>query len=180
MYEAKIGDVSSVFSMDGKYVVAKLTAETEPGLMKLDANMRPGIEAAVKAEKKAEIIVNKYKTAASLQAVASASGQQAQQADSFSAATPFIGNLGYEPKVVGYTFYDGFKVNTLSPGIKGQDGVFYISVLNRFTRQMPLDDTNMREQQRGMMEGQIKNSVNGMIGDMLKKKAKVEYNGKML
>lgn len=180
MYEAKIGDVSSVFSMDGKYVVAKLASETEPGLMKLDANMRPVIEAAVKAEKKSDVIINKYKSATSLQAIASASGQPAQQADSFSAATPFIGNLGYEPKVVGYTFYEGFKMNTLSPGIKGQDGVLYISVVNRFKRQMPLDDTNMREQQRGMMEGQTKNTVNGMIGDMLKKGVKVKYNGKML
>lgn len=178
MYDAKVGDVSNVFTMDGRYIVAKLSGEQEAGLMKLDANNRPSIEAAVKSEKKAEQIINKYK-GKSLEAIAQEAGQQVAQADSFNAANPFAGNIGYEPKVVGYTFYKDFKPNAVAPAIKGQDGVLYISLLNRWDRPATQDE-GIRKQQAAMAEMQLKNTLSSMVQEQLKKSATIKYNSKNL
>jgi peptidyl-prolyl cis-trans isomerase D len=179
MYDANVGDVSQVFTLDGRYIVAKLSGKQDAGLMKLDAAMRPAIETAVKAEKKAEMIKNKYKGMSSLEAIAQAAGQQVQQADSFNASNSFAGNIGYEPKVVGYAFYPGFKANTVSPGIKGQDGVVYISLVNKWTRPATQDAYTVKQQQM-MMEMQTKNSLSSLIQEQLRKNATIKYNSKNL
>jgi peptidyl-prolyl cis-trans isomerase D len=179
MYEAKVGDVSQVFALDGRYIVAKLSSTQEPGLMKLDANMRPAIENMVRAEKKAELIKTKYKGATSLDAISQASGQPILQADSFNASNAFVANLGYEPKAVGYAFNKGFALNTMSPAIKGQDGVIYISVTNRFTK-AGASDPATTAQMAQMMDMQMKNSMGQQVFDILRKKADIKYNPKNL
>jgi peptidyl-prolyl cis-trans isomerase D len=179
MYDAKIGDVSPVFQMDGRYVVAKLTSKKDKGLMGLDANNRPTVEAAARAEKKGKIIADKYKTLNNLDAIAQASKQPVMQADSFSASSPFVPNLGYEPKAVGYSFYDGFKPNATSPAIQGQDGVIFMSLLGRFEKPVP-NDENAIMQNRNMMDMQLRSSVSSGVQELLRNKADVEYNTKNL
>ncbi len=179
VYEANVGDVSQVFSMDGHYVVAKLNSKQEPGLMKLDANTRPSIESAVRADKKAAMIANKYKGSQSLQAIATASGQQVQQSDSVNAASGFIPNMGYEPKAIGYAFYKGFNLNTMSPAIQGQDGMIYMTVTSRGERAM-IETPEVMQRQTTMMQMQAKNAISGGIFESLKKAAKVKYNAKNL
>jgi peptidyl-prolyl cis-trans isomerase D len=181
VYEHEVNDVSAVFQMPGRYVVVKIAGKQDAGLMKPDANMRPGIEAAVRQQKKAEMIMSKYKgNASSLEAVAQASGQQVGQADSFTAANPFNPTMGYEIKVVGYAFYDGFKPNTISPAIKGQDGVFFTSLIGRYNKPLPPEQAQMAAQQKVMMESQLRNSASGTIMDMMRKNAKITYNVKNL
>ena len=90
IYDSKVGTVSGVFSVDNRYVVVKVSGSQEAGLMKLDENMKPNIERAVKTEKKAKMIMDKYKGQSSLEAVAQASQQQVMQADSFNASTPSV------------------------------------------------------------------------------------------
>ncbi|MCD6063292.1 MAG: hypothetical protein K0R82_1203 [Flavipsychrobacter sp.] len=141
----------------------------------VDAAMRPSIEAAVRAEKKAEILKNKYKSSASVDAVAQATGQPVQQADSFNLASPFAPNLGYEPKAVGYCFYEGFKPNTLSPAITGQDGVIFMSVIMRGTKPMPSDPIIIN-QQKSMLDMQSKNTMASVMQEVLRKNAEIEYN----
>lgn len=179
MYDAKVGEVSPVFTLDGHYIVAKLTAKQDKGLMTLDANLRPVLEAAVKAEKKAAMIAEKYKAMQNLEAIAQASGQAVQRADSFNAATPYINNLGYEPKVVGYAFFKGFKPNQISPAIKGQDGVFFISPLNFWTMQAPAMQ-NMEALQRMQMQMQTRNAIGGMLQEAMQRNASIKYNTKNL
>lgn len=175
MYDAEVGDVSPVFALDNRYVVAKLSGKQEKGLMKLDAAMRPSIEAAVRAEKKAEMLKNKYKSATTLDAIAQASGQPMQQADSFNLSSPFAPNIGYEPKVVGYSFYEGFKPGVLSPAIKGQDGLIYMNLLMRTTKPVP-SDPMIVNQQRAMIDMQAKNTFGTVMQDVLRKNARIEYN----
>lgn len=179
MYEAKLGEISPVFNLEGRYVIAKLTNIQNKGLMQLDASNRPMIESMVKAEKKAELIAKNYQGATSLDAIAQKAGQPIQQADSFNAANAYAPNLGYEPKVVGYTFFDGFKPNTVSPAIKGQDGVFFISLKDR-TQRTDLPEDPMMMQQAAMMRMQLKNSIYSMLQETMKRNAEIEYNAKNL
>lgn len=178
MYDAKVGDVSPVFPLDGRYVVAKLSGKKEKGMMDLDANLRPVIEAAVRNEKKAKIIADKYKSGP-LETIAQASAQTVQQADSFNGSQPFVPNMGYEPKIVGYTFFKGFNVGATSPAIKGQDGVYYLNLVFRGSRPEP-SDPNILMQMKSMQGMQLKSAITGGIDEMMRKTAEVEYHSKNL
>ena len=179
MYDAEVGDISPVFQIDHRYVVAKLTGKQESGLMKLDGNTRLTVEAAVRAQKKADILISRYKSLNGLDAIAGASKQQVMQADSFNLSSPFVANIGYEPKVVGYSFFEGFKQNTVSPPIKGQEGVIYASLIFRGSKPMTTDP-NIIAPQRGMMEMQSKNTLSGAVQEVLRKNARVKYNAQNL
>src|SRR5690606_27328934 len=179
VYEAKNGNVSPIFNVDNRYIVAKLTDVQEKGLMKPDANNRPMLEAAVKAEKKAKILKDKYTNVTSLEALASAAGQSVGTADSFNANSTYLPFLGPEPKIVGYSFYEGFKENTISPAITGQDGIFFISLKQRSENPVQENDYAIG-QQKMMAEMQLKNTISSGVMDVLKRKSKIEYNGNLL
>jgi peptidyl-prolyl cis-trans isomerase D len=96
------------------------------------------------------------------------------------ANSAYLPYLGPEPKIVGYTFYDGFKPNTVSPPIQGQDGLFFISLTARNEAPAAPADPMMISQQAMMMQMQVKNSISGGLMDLLRKKAEIKYNGALL
>jgi peptidyl-prolyl cis-trans isomerase D len=180
IYNARPGDVSEVFKMDNKYIVAKLTGEQAPGPMKIDDANRPMLEGLVKAEKKAALIIEKYKKPASLETLASAIGQQVQTAENINAGGGYIPNMGFEPMVAGYAFNAKFQPNTVSPGIKGQDGVYYFVVTSRQQAPVPASDPNQMASQRKMMSMQMKGNIGNMQQEVMRKKANVKYSAENL
>lgn len=178
MYEHKVGDVSQVFQLgDQRYVVAKLAATFEKGLKEINPIDRPMLEQKVREEKKSELIAKKY-AGKSLDAIAAESAQQVQQSDSVTLAGAYVPNLGYEPKVVGYAFNNAFQPNTVSPAIKGQSGVFFITVLNRVNSPLPPDGGMMDQiltMQRQQQERQMRNVIDQAIQQSLIKSTNVEY-----
>lgn len=177
VYDAKMDEVSPVFQLDGRYIVAKLSGIQEKGLMKLNPTIRPAIENMVRTQKKGQMIADKYKSMNNLDAIASASAQPAKQIDSFNISLQFISDLGYEPKVAGYTFYQGFKPNTMSPAIKGMDGVFFVNLLQRAVINVPVDPA-MEAQKKMMAESQYRQQASQQVMEMLRKKAEIKYNVK--
>ncbi|MGN6568453.1 MAG: peptidylprolyl isomerase [Flavipsychrobacter sp.] len=177
MYDAKVGDVSGVFSQEDRYVVAKLAGKQDKGLMQIDANIRPRLEAVVRQDKKAKMIADQYKSAGNLEAIASNTQQTVLQADSFTIGSAYVPVLGYEPKVEGYTFFDGLKPNTVSPGIKGSNAVYFISVTNRWSQALDQNTINMLNgQQRTMLARDQQNALNQMLRPTIVKEADVKYN----
>ena len=176
-FEHKEGEVSGVFQLgDQRYVVAKLSGINEKGLMAITPANRAMLQQRVADEKKAAAITAKYKGAASLDAIASGSGQQVAQSDSVMLAGAYIPGLGYEPKVVGYTFSNTLQPNTVSTGIKGQGGVYFITVLNRTTAPANPNMMQMVMMQRAQQEGQLRNAVSQQLQQSVTKKADVQYN----
>ncbi len=177
-YGHKVGDISGVFQLgDQRYVVAKLTGIDDKGMPTISAAKRPMLEQKVRDEKKAEMIQKKYGSSGSLDAIASGSGQQVQQSDSVVLGGSYVPGLGYEPKVVGYAFCQSFQPNTLSPGIKGQGGVYFITVLNRNTPQVDANVLQMlAAQQRNQQEGQLRNTISQQLQQDIVRKADVTYN----
>jgi peptidyl-prolyl cis-trans isomerase D len=176
-YEHNIGDISPVFQLgDQRYVVAKLSSIQDKGLMGITRGNRPQLEQKVREEKKAELIAKKINGAASLDAIAQTMGQTVMQLDSLSlnGSNP---NLGYEPKVMGYTFNSAFQPNTVSPAIKGQNGVYYITVLNRVSNPVPEQFVQqVAGRQRAMEEGQMRNAIGQLLQQAVSKQADVKYN----
>jgi peptidyl-prolyl cis-trans isomerase D len=178
--DRKAGAVSTPFSIDGRYVVAKLSGIKDAGLMTLDASSRPQIEALVKAQKKGDLLLQRYGKMQSLDAVATASKQAVMTADSFSMANPFAPNLGFEPKVIGYSFYPNFKENATSPAIRGNDGVFFLSLTHRFSNPMPALDKATLEQQKMSLTMQLRQAMGSALQQAAMRNAKITYNSKML
>jgi peptidyl-prolyl cis-trans isomerase D len=177
IFDKKLGDVSPVFQVgDQRYVVAKLTAANEEGISGVTPANRPMLEQKVREEKKAAEIIKQCQGKGTLDAIAATMGAQVGQADSVVMGASFIQNLGYEPKVAGYTFFSGFQPNTVSPAIKGNGAVYFISVLSRGTK--PTDPQAMNQvlaQERGMMEMQLRNSMSQALQQELIHAAKVKY-----
>lgn len=174
MYGAEVNDVSPVFAMTGKYIVAKLTSARKKGMMQLDDVLKQNMEMQVRNGKKAEMIAKKYESKKSLAEIAAAAASQVQSFDSFRGNNSFSGPMGYAPKVVGYSFSKDFKLNTVSKPIKEQNGVYYISVKNRYGK--PDVDTTFVTREREMMQMETKNSISSQVPLQLKKKAKIKYN----
>ncbi|MDQ0105448.1 peptidyl-prolyl cis-trans isomerase D [Chitinophaga terrae (ex Kim and Jung 2007)] len=128
-YESKTGSVSNVFTFDDKYVVAVLTNVTEAGTAPLSA-VRPQVEAEVKKHKKAEQIIAKLKSPASLEAAASSTNQPVLKAENVNFASPFVASLNFEPRVVGASFNKNWGTAKVSSPIEGNAGVFVIKVDN--------------------------------------------------
>ncbi len=178
MFGHKVGDISAVFQLgQQRYVVAKLISIADKGLVPLSPANRPQIEQKIREEKKADLIAKKY--SGSLDAIASASGQQVQQSDSVVAGGGYIPNLGFEPKVIGYAFNNGLQLNAVSPGIKGMGGVYFISVLNRNVTPLPTDQNMLMQmlgQARYNQQMQLMNGANQVIQQAIVKKAEATYN----
>jgi peptidyl-prolyl cis-trans isomerase D len=173
-YGAKAGEVSNPFTMDNKFVVAKLAAINEPGLRNLDMATKAQLEPVLRAEKKAKMLADQYKNVSSLEALAQTSGQMVQRADSISATASFAPAVGYEPRVVGYAFYDKLPLNKVSPAIKGRDGVYFIAVTRRGEAAAQVDPMAAAQQSLAQ-DAQLKGYVGQSASQVLRRQAKVTY-----
>lgn len=172
-YAAKLGDVSDPIHLENRYVVATVSAINEPGLRPLDATLKPQIEGLVRVEKKAKMIGDKYKGAQSLDAIAQQAGLTVDHADSIRGNSSFAPGIGFEPKLIGYTFYPKFQLNTLSPYIKGGEGVFFLSVTQRSEDAQPIDPQALSMQMK-MQNMQLRNMINQSITESLRRHAEIK------
>ncbi len=169
-YDAKVGDVSQIFTIGDRYIVAKLNGILPAGLAPINAQTRPQLEVFVKRVKKAKMLMDRTKGKGSLDAIALGENQQVAVADSVNFLQAMLPNAGQELKVVGYAFNKAFKENTISPAIAGQDGVFYLTVRSRAT--IPAERNEPIERQ--MMEGNLKANAGAIVTNGLKETAEVK------
>ena len=135
------------------------------------AKARNQIEPILRNRKKAEQIMKKLGNPASLEAAASASGQQVQRTDSLRFSSPYIPNAGQEPKVIGSAFDKGLVGKATSPAIPGTGGVFFIKVENVSAVSNPEADL---QQQRFMQEQQQRYLITNRLVDALRKLATIQ------
>ncbi|GAA4300394.1 peptidylprolyl isomerase [Compostibacter hankyongensis] len=166
--KTELGDRSSVFSLGEHYVIAVLTGIQEEGLANL-GEVRAELTAAVRKEKKGKQIAGKIGNASTLDAVSKSTGQQVQQAQNISFATPFIPNAGFEPRIVGAAFRKDLAGGKVSPALSGNNGVFVLKVdsLQHIT---PAAATAQDQQQEAMLQ----QTISGQLLEMLRKEAKIK------
>jgi len=169
-YEAKKGDVSNVFTFDDKYVVAVLTSVRQEGTAPLE-DVRPQVEAEVKKHKKAEQIIAKLQTPASLDAAAKSTNQPVLKAEGVTFATPFIASLGFEPRVAGAAFNKKWGTAAVSAPIEGNGGVYVIKVDSFQPAAQPGQD--VAAQQAAYEQG-VKSMLDQQLFEVLKKKSDVK------
>ncbi len=177
VYGSKVGEVSESFSVGDKYVVAVVTEINHKGTMSL-SKVRPMIEPILRNQKKAEIISAKIGSAATLEAIASATGQPVSHVDSLQFSSPYIPNVGPEPKVVGYAFDKQLAGKAVSAPVGGNEGVFVLKVENISAKANY--NVDVEQARQSMLQSQETLIQRGGT-DALKKKAKIEDDrGKFL
>lgn len=170
VYESNLGDVSEPFIIGDKYIVAMLSEINKPGTM-TPAKARSKVEPILRNQKKAEIIIKKLGTPATLDAAAASSGQTIQRADSLLFSSPYIPNAGQESKVIGSAFNKQLAGKPASSPIPGNGGVFVIRVENVSAKPNPNADL---EQQRFTQEQQQRSMIGYGLVESLKKQATIK------
>ncbi len=124
-FEAKKGAVSDPIVIGDDFVVATVNKTFDEGTQDA-ATARPMAEAAVRNQKKGEMIVAKM--GATMESAAAAYGKQVQMAgadSSITMAATIINGIGPEPKVIGAAFNKESLTKATTP-IVGASGVYVI------------------------------------------------------
>jgi peptidyl-prolyl cis-trans isomerase D len=126
-YKAEKDEVSKVFTIGDKYIVARLVAINEKGVSPME-NVKDRVTAGAKKVKKGEMLAEKIKAsgATTVDAIAQKMGLTPVTADNVTFANNYIQGLGNEPKVLGTIF--SMKAGTTSQVIKGDNGVYVVNV----------------------------------------------------
>lgn len=131
-YNAEKGDVSNIFDMNEKYVVAVLTEAHEEGYADME-EVKAEIEMVVRKDKKAEKLIARLapeaSSATTLFDVAGKENMEMKEATQVRFANAYITGVGMEPLVVGASME--LPVEKISKPLKGETGVYVIDVTNR-------------------------------------------------
>jgi peptidyl-prolyl cis-trans isomerase D len=117
--------VSDVFTCGDQFVVAALTEVNDDNYRPLEA-VRAELIIAATNNKKAEYIMNQLKDVTSLEAAAELFDTEVKTAENISLVSYRLGAAGIEPAVIGTAL--ALEANTLSAPIKGNNGVYLLTV----------------------------------------------------
>lgn len=169
----KKGDVSKVFDLQGKYVVACLKDVRDKGIPTLE-QIKTQIEPLVKREKKAETIIKKinaFKTAGiSLDQLALKDSSSVDTLDFITFSSYSIPGFGPEPEIIGTLFT--LKPGAISEPLKGKTAIFELYV-DKFVDAPATTDYTANQKQAVMT---FKSRVGYDLYKSLEKNAKIEDN----
>jgi peptidyl-prolyl cis-trans isomerase D len=168
--DTQIGDVSKqVFELDNQYVVATLTNKTEGKEATVD-DFRAELTSKVRNELKAQQIIKKLGTAATIDAAAKAYGEQAQvnTATDVSMNSNTLQNVGFDPVAVGKIF--GLKQGQKTKPFSGENGVLVIE-MTKFT---PAPEIADYSQYKNQLAQTSKSRTPYYITEAIKDYAKIE------
>jgi peptidyl-prolyl cis-trans isomerase D len=172
-YKANKGEVSKVFTIGDKYVVAHLVEIREKGVSPME-DVKDKVTVGAKKVKKGEMLAEKFKTqaagATTIDAMAQKLNTTPLTADNVTFANNYIQGLGNEPKVLGTIF--SMKAGQTSQAIKGDNGVYVVSI-DKFNE--PAATVDFSGQQKQVAD-QRKQRSEYEVANALKEKAKVEDN----
>lgn len=166
-FNASEGDVSEVFSLHDKYVVALLTKVKPKGLTALE-DVKTEIEVEVKKKKKAEKLKENVKGQTDLNVIAGATGKMVQTASGMSFGSNFIEGVGQEPAVVSKALQ--MNQGETSAPIIGDNGVFIIKVTVKNSPPPLTDVKSQRKQSEQLASSMIEYSLQ----DAIRKSAEVK------
>jgi peptidyl-prolyl cis-trans isomerase D len=171
VFENKVGSVSEPFDLRDRYVVLAVTGSLSEGVQPASL-ARVMVEPILRNRKKAAEIKKKMGNANSLDNIASSFGTQVMTADSIQFATPYVPEIGNEPKVIGAAFSKSL-VNKVSAPIEGSNALFVLQVRQIGATSSMNADINA---QKKAVEAQLRQYANFITMEALRKSAKIEDN----
>lgn len=167
----ELGEVSPVFDIGGKYVVAVLTAVREKGVLPLD-QMKDNIKNFVMNEKKASMIKDRMKNAGSdINQIAREFGTKVDTSLNTTFSSRNIPGFGSEFQVIGEIF--AMNEGELSQPIQGNGAVFVIQLDRFYEPPQTADLKANRDQLQNSFRSRLSN--NPML-TAIQKNTKIEDN----
>lgn len=151
-YTAKLGEVIPPVVLDGKYVVAMVKQASEGGVPTVDA-VRAQLEAAVKKQKKADLLKEKIGSDKDLNSIAAKNGTNVNKATNLNLNANKVGESN-EPSVAGAALALG--QGQVSKPIVGTNGVYVIQVFSTTPGTISEDGAGFEKQ---MMSMNLQNQV---------------------
>jgi len=171
-YGAKKEEVSTVFQIGDRYLIAVLSKIKEKGTLPLE-EVKEQVEKEAKKEKKAEKFIAEFeanmKAATSIEQIAQKMNLQVEVAANQSFMNGVLGNYGREAVIVGAAF--GTKAKVLSKPSKGDNAVF-VYIVNDFTEAQASTD-NYKSNVDNLTSA-VRQRVDYEIFEALKDKADIE------
>ena len=138
-FDAKQGQVSDVFTCGDQFVVAALTEVNDSEYRPIEA-VRAELIIAATNNKKAEYIINQLKGVTTLEAAAELFDTEIKTAENITLASYRLGAAGVEPAVIGTAL--ALEANTISTPVKGNNGVYLLTVDTKQIAEGTLDATS--------------------------------------
>ncbi len=176
VYKAKKGDISPVFEFKDRFVVAHLVGIKDKGIAPLE-DVKDDVTAKAIRDKKAETFIAEFNTKAgsskSIDDIASKMGLPSEKAENLSFSAFNVANIGREDALIGTA--TAMKTGATSKAIKGDNGVFMVSVASVKEAVLPQDFKGKQKEIEQMNAGR----VDYELFDALKEKANIEdHRGK--
>lgn len=154
-FENQENDVSQIFDLDNRYVIAAISDLKEKGIAPV-SKVTTEIEIALSKQKKldalAEQISQKTGEETSIENIASLLKAPVYEATSVRLSNPFVTGVGIEPAVVAHAF--NTEIGSLSAPVKGENGVFVLYINN-----LVIPDEINTEAARFRLKYEIENRV---------------------
>lgn len=170
-YENDKGEVSEPFNLQDKYVVAMISAINPKGPATVES-AKMNVEALVRNEKKAQIIINTKFKGNTLADIAKSAGDSVRVVDSLAFTGYQFGSEGNEPKAIGTAFNKQLQ-NKISAPIAGNSGVFVIMGQGISATSSLGSNADM---QRTQLESMLKQQAGQNITALLKEDADIDDN----
>lgn len=171
-YGAKKDEVSPVFQIGDRYLVAILTKIKEKGTLPLE-EVKEQVELEAKKQKKAEKFMAEFeanmKSAGTIDKLAQKMNLQLETANNQSFINGVLGNYGREAVIVGAAF--GSKAKVLSKPSKGDNAVF-VYIVTDFTEAQASADNY--KSNAANVSNSVRQRVDYEIFEALKDKAEIE------
>ncbi len=177
IFEAKQGEVSKIYQLGNKYVVALVTKVREKGYKPL-GDVSAEIRSEIRKQKKANQLANQLSNAAAgsslLDAIAAKLGTVVKTANGVQLSSYSIQNLGAEPKLLAAAYE--IDLNKISSPISGENGVYIIDVENKTKSANQNISTELMKR---YIEGSYKARVNYEAFQVLQDLANIkDYRGR--
>lgn len=176
VYKAKKGEVSPVFEFKDRFVVAQLVNIKDKGIAPLE-DVKEDVTAKAIRDKKAETFITEFNTKAgaskSIEDIASKMGLTTEKADNLTFSAYNVAAIGREDALIGTA--TAMKAGMTSKAIKGDNGVFIVSVASVTDAVLPKDFKGKQVE----IERMNASRVDYELFDAIKEKAGIEdHRGK--
>ncbi len=169
-YKSEIGNISNVFELGEKFVVAHLTTIKEEGILPLD-EVKETVKSEVALEKKAVQFMEEMKGISNLDEISKKINLKIESASDITFSSSSIPGIGLERELIGKTFT--LKQGETSLPIKGKKGVFVVTIDN-YT-EAPTQGVDLK-QNTEQLSRNIQSRVDYEVFNALKENAKIKDN----
>lgn len=156
-----------------KYVIAMLSNVKEKGEPNL-SDVYDRMKKEIIEDKKAKRLMNQMAKTKNLKSLAKKGNTVVEEAQ-ITFSNPAIGNVGFEPEIVGALFSGYVRNGQTTLPLKGKAGVYVIKVVS--TKKAPANG-NYKEE-RDQLTSMLKGNIQGMLMGALRKSADVVDNRKL-